>query len=166
MALILTPEDGTGLAGANSYASLADLVAYLEAHLYPGTAATAVQGRREAALVMATRVINSQLEFDGTPYSAEQGTEWPRAGRELPWVVPQRLKDATCELAIDLMNQNRLAEPDQQGIASLGLGQGAIDLKFDAADSKKPLPGLVRDLLAPFGRLRGGRGMTPTRRGY
>lgn len=167
MALTLTPEDGTGLANANSYASLADFAGYAEAHLYTGAWASADDARRSVALAMATRTINALVTFRGEPYGDTQSLDWPRAGVLLPSPVPQRLKDATCELAMDLLSGNRLADPDSAGIAELGLGQGALTLKFAPDDRPEPLTEIVKALLAPLGTIRGiGTGTTRVRRVY
>jgi hypothetical protein len=83
MALTLIKEDGTGLAAANSYASADDGDSYHEGH----TAATAWTGattaKKEAALVMATRVIDACFRFPGArgvlmgrPWSGRAGSGW------------------------------------------------------------------------------------------
>ena len=65
MALTLIKEDGTGKADANSYASVADAEAYHEGHLYATAWTGATAEQKAAALVMATRLIDAQFQFNG-----------------------------------------------------------------------------------------------------
>jgi len=86
MTLTLIKEDGTGLADANSYASVADGDAYHAGHLYATawTAATDVQ--KAVALVMASRLIDAEWQFNGNAHecrarAAMAAREMPRAGQ-------------------------------------------------------------------------------------
>ena len=65
MALTLIKEDGTGLANANSYADATDGNAYHEGHLYATAWNAATTGQKEAALVMATRLLDGEFQFFG-----------------------------------------------------------------------------------------------------
>jgi hypothetical protein len=78
MALTLVKEDGTGLANANSYASVADGDSYFEAHLYASVWTAATSGTKAAALVMATRLVDSQFQFHGFRANETQALQWPR----------------------------------------------------------------------------------------
>ena len=67
MALVLIKEDGTGLVNANTYASVADGDAYHEAHLYATAWTAATTPNKEAALAMATRLIDiCSIRREGT----------------------------------------------------------------------------------------------------
>ena len=79
MALTLVKEDGTGMSDANSYADVADGDMYHEAHLYASAWTGATEQRKEAALMMATRLIDSQFQFNGSRTNASQALQWPRA---------------------------------------------------------------------------------------
>ena len=78
MALTLVKEDGTGLATANSYASVADGDAYFEGHLYASAWTAATSGTKAAALVMATRLVDTQFQFNGYRANEDQALQWPR----------------------------------------------------------------------------------------
>src|SRR6516165_6200699 len=78
MALVLINEDGSGKADANSYATVAECDAYHDGHLYADKWAAATQAKKEAALVMATRLIDSQFQFNGFRAHSEQALQWPR----------------------------------------------------------------------------------------
>lgn len=65
MALTLNKEDGTGKPTANTYALVADADSYHEGHLYAAGWTAATVEQKTAALVMATRVIDSEYQFNG-----------------------------------------------------------------------------------------------------
>src|SRR6266478_3114178 len=139
MALTLIKEDGTGKVDANSYASAADGDAYYDGHLYASAWTAATTASKEKALVFATRLVDSQFQFNGYRVSDRQGLQWPRwkcpdpdGGlalipiRLLPRgmgyvdfnIVPKPVKDAACELARELVIVDRTASPPGEGIAS------------------------------------------------
>lgn len=177
MPLTLTLEDGSGLPNANAYASVAECDAYHAAHLYATAWIAATSDQKAIALVMATRTINNNFNFYGFRLGSEQGLEWPRArvpnrnvdatGRvgfgqvgSGAWYdeasIPRELREATCEMARELLTANRTADDASKGIASLGLGQGAIAITFNPGDRKQPLTEEVMRLLEPLGTPRGG----------
>lgn len=155
MPLVLTPEDGTGLADANSYASVAEGDAYAEGHLHAANWTEASAENKAKALVHATRTINALFRFHGSPATATQALDWPRSSGAYPDPVPARLRDATIELAMSLLAGDRTAEPETAGISRLMLGQGAVDITFDKADRPKPLPPIVVAMLATLGYVAG-----------
>jgi len=79
MSLTLIKEDGTGKADANSYASVADADAFHEGHLYATAWMAATAEKKAAGLVMATRLIDSEYQFNGTRALAGQALQWPRS---------------------------------------------------------------------------------------
>src|SRR6478735_3539090 len=112
MALVLVKEDGTGLANANSYASAADGDAYHDGHLYATAWTVATLANKEKALVFATRLIDAEYQFNGVKAVETQALQWPREAcldpdTEDGWatsdVVPTSVRDATCELARELL---------------------------------------------------------------
>ena len=78
MALVLIKEDGTGKVDANAYADAADGNAYFEGHLYATGWTGATAGQKDAALVMASRVIDAEYQFHGKRVSESQALQWPR----------------------------------------------------------------------------------------
>ena len=113
MSLTLIKEDGTGLVDANAYADADDCDAYHEGHLYATAWTGASAGTKDAALVMATRLIDALFQFNGVRTKATQALQWPRedcpdpdanpdsVGQRfvLSDVVPKAVADATCESA-------------------------------------------------------------------
>ena len=84
MALVLVKEDGTGKPDANSYADVAGGDSYHDGHLYASAWTGATADKKAAALVMATRLIDSQFQFSGSRTSESQALQWPRGGMSRP----------------------------------------------------------------------------------
>ena len=135
MALTLIVEDGTGKPDANSYASVADADAYYDGHLYASAWTAATTGNKEKALVFATRLIDSQFQFNGWKAHDEQALQWPRERCQDPDrgfpvtilllaigayvesnIVPKAVVDATCEMARELLIADRTAAAPGEGI--------------------------------------------------
>jgi hypothetical protein len=74
----ITKEDGTGKADANSYASVADCEAYHAGHLYASAWTGALESQQAAALVMATRLLDTEFAFGGVRTLPGQALQWPR----------------------------------------------------------------------------------------
>src|SRR2546430_13267882 len=98
MALTLIKENGAGLVDANSYAAAADGDAYHEGHLYASAWTAASTATKEAALVMATRLIDGSYQFGGFKTANAQALQWPRKRA----VDPDRL-----EVSASLLSNNR-----------------------------------------------------------
>ena len=132
MALTLIKEDGTGKVDANSYASAIDSDAYHAGHLYATAWTGATADNKAAALVMASRVIDAEFQFNGVKTSAAQALQWPRSDCRDPDaltasggaamvasnVVPKGVSDATCELARELLLLDRTSAPPGEGLTS------------------------------------------------
>lgn len=98
---MLVIEDGTGVVGSNSYASVEELQEYATAR---GLTLPSEVPRLEALLIDAEAYLSSlMLPFQGWPVSAGQLLSWPRTNGEDDWaysqIVPQRVKQAQLFLA-------------------------------------------------------------------
>lgn len=137
-------DASAGGAAANSFVSVADADAYLETRLNADAwNAPASDDDKSRALQEATRELNA-LQWDGGTNgrrtSSSQALAWPRTYAENPdaaWnattcyfdstAVPQWLKDATCELALeflragtaDIANNNRDAAIIEETVGPL-----------------------------------------------
>jgi len=163
MALTLIAEDGTGKADANAYADDADGDEYHEGHIYATAWTGATLAKKEAALVMATRLIDSLMQFGGTKESSEQALQWPRvgcldrdgaAGASGPALVPtgtvpKVVLDATCETARALIIEDRTANPMGEGLKFSTLGD--LQQSFDKADRRPMIPRLALEMLRRVG---------------
>lgn len=140
-----------GGASTNSYVTAAEATTYLEGRLN-STAWSAAVADQNAALVEAFREINL-LRFAGTKVTATQAGQWPRQWArdpDAPWydyfaltAIPQRVKDAQCELALEFL---RAGTTD---VASLPSSDGIIQKTVDVlttiwADPHSRAKGLAR----------------------
>jgi hypothetical protein len=197
----LTVEDGTIVAGANTYISLADADAYFAARLNSGlwvndTTATV----KSQALANATKFLDENMEWLGYRTNSTQVLDWPRArvpnpelppiGSTVPWaygagnfgsppfaamgvqywpenVVPPRILDAVCELAIEMLKRDRTAEWGALGVSHIGLGSGALDVTFEgnAQATQVIVPDRIADILLPYGSAVTSRVSARVRRG-
>ena len=111
--MALTVEDGSIVAGANSYASVSDVDAY-------ATSRGLTWSGGEAEVLQAMQYIES-LPFAGIPRNRTQSLRFPRAGivydgYELPWdEIPQLLKDAVCQGAIEQQSADLAPNLDRGG---------------------------------------------------
>lgn len=105
--MALTIETGQIVAGAESYVSAADATTYHTAR--GNTAWTGTDAVKEAALLKAAAYLDGHYcnRFKGGKYQPlEQSLQWPRIGVLIDgyvldaYTIPQRLKDAQCELAL------------------------------------------------------------------
>lgn len=107
----LTIDATAGSASANSFVTLAEAASYLEARLNTSTWDDADTDTQNRALVEATREVSNK-EFIGRQATSTQALAWPRWYATDPatgWyydssVVPDRVKNATIELAFQFVN--------------------------------------------------------------
>ena len=159
MALTLIKEDGTGLSNANAYASAVDGDAYHDGHLYATAWTGATAEQKEAALVMATRLIDSQYQFGGVLADEEQALQWPREDCRNPDgadfldsdAVPQAVVNATCEMARELLIADRTASPAGEGLKYQNVGPNQTG--YDKTDTRPIISHVAQAMLAKFGSL-------------
>jgi len=178
MALTLIKEDGTGKVDANSYADAADGDAYHEGHLYANAWTAATTANKEKALVFATRLIDSQFQFNGWRSNDEQALQWPRDHCPDPDrglsiaivlrlrganfvdfdVVPKAVVDATCEMARELLIADRTAAPAGEGVLTTTTGAGATfnSIRYSKVDSRPVISHVAQAMLAKYGSLMSG----------
>jgi len=183
MALTLVKEDGTGLASANSYASVADGDAYFEGHLYATAWTAATSGTKAAALVMATRLVDTQFQFNGFRANEGQGLQWPRercpdpdriavtSSLQSPVLssfvprdeVPKPVASAVCEMARELLIVDRTAAPPGEGISSTQSSSATHDsaggsssqssTTYSKEDTRPVMSRVAQAMLAKYGAL-------------
>lgn len=161
MAVTFTVEDGTGKAGANSYASEANGDDYHLKHLYAGDWTAASSGDKQKALMMATRLLDDHFRWEGRKVGDTQALAWPRfnifdADGFLVQsnTLPPALLDATAETARGLISADRTAETDDRGFSRIKAG--SVEVVIDPGDRKPVITAVVRRMLAPFGVAVGG----------
>ncbi len=154
-----------GSATANSFCTLAELKVFILTRLHNSTnvalvgAGTTIDDTANRALVSFTRILDQQVDWDGTPTDYDtQALQWPRNGLLDALgnilddtIIPQRLKDALCEGAIYLIDSDITAANSADGISQLKVGP--IYMQFTSeGPPRKPIPDAVWDMIALWGR--------------
>jgi hypothetical protein len=175
MALTLVKEDGTGKVDANSYADAADGDAYHDGHLYASAWTAASAGNKDKALVMATRLIDAEYQFNGFRTNDGQALQWPRERCPDPDSggtvglslllnyaryldndkVPAALANATCELARELLIADRTTGPRGEGLKYENTGTTQVG--YSKTDVPPVIPHVVQSMLSKYGSLLNGR---------
>jgi len=154
--LVVTASD----ANANGYCSLAESNTYHEAHVSGATWIDAEDEVKIPALIMATRLLDEQVEWQGYITSLPQALRWPRAmvadrdGQKYvdSATIPTFLKNATAELARHLLAGDRTAE---RSIGISSVVADTVEVVFDKHDVKPFLPPSVRSIVEPYGTVNG-----------
>ena len=171
LTIVATPGDSN----ANAYVTEADAAAFLEERLHteawttwdPTSDEMSLVARRRAALVTATRLLDEQVQWHGTPVSATQALAWPQHGQVDAYgrpiastVVPVAIQRATAYLALALLRDTS-EDPAQAtlgAIKSKRLGDTEIVYRDHVAGDAPGvrLPAEVRRLVQPYGTVSGG----------
>lgn len=163
--MALTIENGTGVAGANSYISVTDARTYAAAR---GLTLPATEGAVEVLLTKALDYIEAlRGEFQGIKTASTQALQWPREGAyldgyeldvdEIPDVLPDAQAQLACDAygagtAVDLMPAGTGREVIMERV------EGAVQVQYAPSGTTAPQPYLTkaRALLEPLLR---GHGM-------
>lgn len=100
-------EDGTGVSGANSYATTATADTYLGDRGYTAWAGYTT-AQKQARLINATQYVDNAYKWPGVKQDTANALNWPRSGAydaEGTGIdndtIPQALKDAVCLAALE-----------------------------------------------------------------
>ena len=132
MSLDTTPGSPT----QDSYATLAEFETYAASRL-PALSwfTSATDPQKEAALRAAARELDACFAWTGTAVDDTQALTWPRSGMLTrngysiaTTAIPNDLKNAQCEFALQLGAGDRLADNDplKKGITSIKAGSVAL----------------------------------------
>lgn len=162
MPVTVTPEDGTGVAGANAFASVADVTTRLASYLYGAAWSASVNADKQAQCVIEATSQLSRLDWAGTRTHATQGTAWPRTdvrdpdGRTIDAdALPSWLLDAHARQALYLYTLTETPYADVGLEPNTPVSVGPITLTPDSGPSA--LSPDVRAIVAPY--LNGTRGV-------
>ena len=165
MALIV--ENGSQVAGAESYASVADASTYFTARANAAWAALASDALREAALRQACDYIEAVygLRWKGERVAITQALSWPRDGVVVDGVelsttaIPAALMRANIELALKASAGELLSD---QGAQVISETVGPISVTYAAGARQATRYAYVENMLA--GLLDGGLNQIPVQR--
>lgn len=162
----LIVEDGTGLSNANSYVTYAEMVSY--AFRFPAAykAAWLELDRYgiEQLGMWATALLDQWIYFEGvTQLYRLQALNFPVVGLVdqfgvslNPQPIPQFLKNATCQMAVELSRGDRTAEPIR-GLEAATVGPLSVVFDKNSANSARVIPRSVAVIVVPFGGIVRGR---------
>lgn len=158
--MALTAEDGTGVVGAESYATEAGADTYFgkrtHTALYTtwnaGTTAT-----KEGALREATEYLDARWGqfYRGVKRGTVQGLQWPRsdalddAGYPLPDLPPE-LVNACYELAARALSARLAEDRDRGGKVKRERVEGAVEVEYMDSAPSSTTYGSVAGILAPI----------------
>lgn len=141
---------------SNSYCTKAEADAYHESRLHNTTWTSATTTQHEAALVWATRLMDEQITWKGTPVSENQALAWPqeyqydRYGNDIDEdVIPNDVKNAVAEFAFFLIASDRTADSDSKGIKRMKVD--VVEFEFDKMDAPQIMPRSVWSMIQQYG---------------
>jgi len=156
MAVEVIVEDGSGIAGANSYVATATIDAWVLTNPHDTTWTALTDAAKNGYCVMACRVLNEQMDWDGWQIDADQALDLPRSGmidKNGNFIsndeIPTEVQNAQCELARLLAIADRTADADTKGFKEIGVG--SIKLVIDKADQSPVMADAVWAMLKAFG---------------
>lgn len=170
MAFTFVVEDGTGLADANSYASVEEADDYLTAniHVFPKWTLLSLE-EKQHLLVWGSRHLDQRADWNGTKKVADSGRRHPRCGlidRDgnpiSPDIVAVPVKQAAIEMAAGFIDADRSAEQPTDGIERLRVD--VIEIYFDENYRLPTVPKQINMILEGLGRIRGDIGFGKIRR--
>jgi hypothetical protein len=173
MAVVL--DATVGGPSANSYCTVAEATAVLDVRLHSGAWTAATPDDQARALISATRLLDDQVGWYGTPTTTTQALAWPMQGQVDsfgrpvdPTTIPQDVKDATATYGLALLEvpASTVSVSADAGIKSKRLGDTSVTYR-DTVLVKTPaqqMPLEIRRMLTPYGTV-AGNVMVPLVRG-
>src|SRR4030095_4494718 len=164
---------------STSYVTVTQATALLQAHLdthawyaqLPSDEVTLL-AKREAALMTATRFLETQMLWAGSPTSDTQALGWPRTGVTTrqgqavdPQTIPLTVQEATAFYALALLEESSASASGVEagsvkrtvmGETSIEYFQPGTAATSRATPASRAMPAEVRDLLRGYGVSGGG----------
>lgn len=150
-----------GGSSANSYVAVAEADDYWATRIYKNTWDAATTTDKQNALIFATRLLDTWVDWKGYITKEDQALRWPRYDvyTRDGWaidsdVIPDDIKNATSELAGYLLQGDSTGQPDTLGFSRLKVGD--LELEIDKLDRDKygALPDSVIAFVEPYGHIR------------
>lgn len=174
--MLLIAEDGTGVVGANSYATRVQADAYFDNHPFFTEQWFDLEPlKKDNLLIAATSQLDNLFNWHGTPSYREQNLGWPRYGvlppnNQLGYrvaqayqaraydarnyylsnvLIPDSVKKATYEMAFYLSKGDPFKLQSSRGLETLKID--VIELHFDKSITPLPVPAPALALLRGLG---------------
>jgi hypothetical protein len=155
-----------GGTSANSYSSQADATDYLTTErLYTAAWVAASTADKDAALIWATRTLDSLFDWLGDKVVDTQALRHPRYGlldpdgySILDTVLAPNLVRATQSLAANLLEQDRLSDPELTGLGLSRLKIDTIEMTIDGKNLQEIVPQDIILMLDHLGDYTGAAG--------
>lgn len=168
----------TTIAGvdSNSYQTLTEANTYFSTRLHTTVWTAATDAQKEAALIWSARIIDTNIQWNGTRQTELQALQWPRMNvvDSDGWIIridtiPKELKWAQAELALILLSDDRMTEISAKGIKELWIDR-FTRFVFDKEDNQHVIPEFIITLVSAFGsyignEVQGGNGTIQLVRG-
>lgn len=157
-------ENGTGVTGANSYASVAELDAYAEYRIDATQYADYTEPQKEAALVVASSDwLDGQHTFRSEPLTETQGLFFPTVEDEFPEDIKKAaMKAALLQLqGLLLVDLSLVSVSGEVESESKSVGPLSKSVSYRSGSSQRyarVLPSDLTNLLRPY-LLAGGLGV-------
>lgn len=166
--MALVPETGSGVSGADSYATQAQIDAYWAARPHDPNAAVWAAldpDEKDGAAREATAYLDSVYgnRYRGKRAGYVQGLEHPRTdaydddGYPLPSLPPQ-LVTATCELAVRASASRLISDSENSGVVKRIRSKVDVieeEIEYSHGGQSYPRYGFVDNLLAPLLQMNG-----------
>ena len=159
MALIV--EDGSVVPNAHSYISVADATTYFENHSDPELWPNSQLDVKEGALRYATTTLDGMFKWTGEVFSLTQSLSWPRSDatdnedRTIATnSVPERVRQATCELALLHISKPLNENYDRGGDTKMEQ-VGPVRVEYFSGASVEPYLPILMRILGGLGTWRG-----------
>jgi hypothetical protein len=154
-------EDGSGLADATSYVSVADAGAYFAVDPNVTDWETLTLEQQQQWLNWATRLLDQKVIWAGYPTTTMQALRWPRTGvinrdglRIASDEIPRQLVELVCEFVKFIRVTDPTAGSDIDQIQRLQVD--VIEIEFQEDTAQPLFPSIIGSLLIGLGKMRSG----------
>lgn len=161
--MTITITATVGGSSSNSYATVTEGDAWHATQLRTDAWDDASTDEKSQALIMATRLLDENIEWYGDPAATTQALQWPRSGLSSAVggeiddaEIPQRLKEAEAEFAKYLLISDRLADLTSEGVKRLQVSSIEIEFSESFRLRRKVIPDAVLQMVALWGTLKYG----------
>lgn len=126
---------------ANSYATVAEADAYFATQLYADAWTEADADTKARALITATTLLDENVVWRGSAFTATQALGLPRSGlpTRFTWgvltanLIPMAVVRATAELARQLIEKGQLPDAPVDSVGLKKIKAGSVEVEFDGS---------------------------------